>query len=73
MATEHIEINSLERWEDAFSFPVQSIRKAELQLRRQINDRNERLRNKVGYEFIWGRSRIYHALTSDGDQIIVNF
>ena len=49
MTTENIEISDLKSWEHAFSFPVQSVRKAELQLRRQINDRNERLRSKVGY------------------------
>ena len=49
MATENIDINSFKTWEDAFSYPVQSIRRTELQLRRQINDRNERLRSKVGY------------------------
>ena len=48
MAAENVEINELKSWEDAFSFPVQNVRKAELQLRRQINDRNERLRSKVG-------------------------
>lgn len=48
MTTENIDINNLKGWEDAFSYPVQSIRKTELQLRRQINDRNERLRSKVG-------------------------
>ena len=48
MTTENIDINNIKSWEDAFSFPVQSVRKAELQLRRQINDRNERLRSKVG-------------------------
>lgn len=50
MAAEVPDPKSLGSWEEAFQFPVSTVRAMEGQLRRNIDLNRERLRSVVGYE-----------------------
>jgi hypothetical protein len=49
MASAEIDALTLSNWEDAFSHPIPTIRKAEQQLRRHADENREKLRTLVGY------------------------
>lgn len=50
MAAETPDPKSFGSWEEAFQFPVSTVRAMEGQLRRNIDSNRERLRSLVGYE-----------------------
>lgn len=50
MATEAPDPKTFGSWEEAFQFPVSTVRAMEGQLRRNIDLNRERLRSLVGYE-----------------------
>lgn len=50
MAAEVPDPKSFGSWEEAFQFPVSTVRAMEAQLRRNIDLNRERLRSLVGYE-----------------------
>jgi len=43
-----------ESWEDAFQYPIPTVRKFEQQLRQHADDNRQKLRNLVGYVLHWG-------------------
>ena len=51
MAVESIDPKNLRHWEDAFQYPVVTVRSLERQLRNDIESNKEKLRTLVGYDF----------------------
>lgn len=49
MATETLDPRSFQSWEDAFQYPIPTVRKLEQQLRGTADDNREKLRSLVGY------------------------
>lgn len=49
MATEGPDPQSLKSWEDAFQYPIPTVRRVEQELRRDIASNKEKLRALVGY------------------------
>jgi len=53
MATDIPEPQMLKSWEEAFQYPIPTVRHVEQELRRDIESNKEKLRSLVG----WGRLR----------------
>lgn len=49
MATEAPDPRTFQSWEDAFQYPIPTVRKLEQQLRTTADDNREKLRSLVGY------------------------
>ena len=59
MATEVPDIRNLEKWDDAFQYPIPTTRAIEKRLRSSLNENHERLRTLVGasYRDLLGTAR----------------
>lgn len=49
MASEAPDPRTFQSWEDAFQYPIPTVRKLEQQLRTTADDNREKLRSLVGY------------------------
>lgn len=52
MATETPDTRDLKSWQEAFQYPIPTVRKVEQELRRDIASNKEKLRSLVGYVFM---------------------
>jgi hypothetical protein len=51
MASNDPDPRAFETWEDAFQYPIPTVRKFEQQLRQHADENRQKLRNLVGYVF----------------------
>lgn len=63
MATEAPDPRTFQSWEDAFQYPVPTVRKFEQQLRTTADDNREKLRSLVGYAQLNVHQDQTHELT----------
>lgn len=61
MASETPDPRAFQSWEDAFQYPIPTVRKLEQQLRTTADDNREKLRSLVGYAPFNAITRRYRA------------